>query len=320
MHYSKIKEGTYTGVENIGPQYETVYSLGSLCCINDPKVIAKASEICNEMGIDTISTGVSIAFIMECFEKGLLSASDLDGLKPTFGDKKTFIAMTKKIASNEGIGKFMGQGVEFMSEKLGRESQKFAIQVKGLELAGHSARGYKGMSLGYATSNRGGSHQDMRHIPERSGEYDRVITKGKAQLVFDVNSTTAIRDSFTYCTMVEGIVGRVGITNKHKDLINAVTGFNYTLKELQETSERIWNLERCFNIREGKDRKDDILPGRFMEEPIPEGPSKGMFTPKEELDMMLDEYYKIRGWDKNGIPTKEKLISLGLEEITKDLF
>ena len=319
MHYSEIKEGPYKGVKNIGPQYETVYSLGSLCCNGNPNIIAKGNELCNEMGIDTISTGVSIAFLMECFEKGLLKEEDLDGLSLNFGNEESFIKMVEKISRNEGIGKFAAKGVKVMSEKLGKGSEKFAIHMKGFELAGHSVRGYKGMSLGYATSPRGGSHQDMRHIPERSGEFDRTNCKGKAKLVFDVTSTTAIRDSFTYCTMLEGAVGRVGIDNKHVELINAVTGIGYTVEELQKVSERIFNLERCFNVREGKDRKDDTLPARFMEEPIPEGPSKGMITTKQELDTMLDEYYQIRGWNKNGIPTKETLDSLGLQEVVKEI-
>ncbi|MFZ7120210.1 MAG: aldehyde ferredoxin oxidoreductase family protein [Eubacteriaceae bacterium] len=319
MHYSEIKEGPYIGTRNIGPQYETVYSLGSLCCNSNSNIIAKGNEICNEMGIDTISTGVSIAFLMECFEKGLLKEEDLDGLSLNFGNEESFIKMVEKISQNEGIGKFAAKGVKIMSEEIGKGSEKFAIHMKGYELAGHSVRGYKGMSLGYATSPRGGSHQDMRHLPERSGEFDRTNCEGKAKLVFDVNSTTAIRDSFTYCTMIEGVVGRVGIDSKHVDLINAVTGIGYTVEELQKVSERIYNLERCFNVREGKDRKDDTLPSRFMNEPIPEGPSKGMVTTKKELDTMLDEYYQIRGWNTNGIPTKEKLDSLDLQEAAKEV-
>ncbi|MDI3535308.1 MAG: aldehyde:ferredoxin oxidoreductase [Thermosediminibacterales bacterium] len=318
VHYCKIKEGEYKGLETMKPQYETVYSLGSLCGINDPKVIAKANYICNEAGIDTISAGVSIAFVMECFEKGILTEKELEGIEARFGNGKAVIALLEKVVAKEGIGEFISLGTKRMSEKLGKGTEKFAIHVKGLELAGHSIRGYKGMSLGYAVSNRGGSHQDMRHIPERSGQFDRRSIEGKEQLVVDITSTTVIRDTFTYCAMVEGVIGRVGLTEKHVNIINAVCGFDFDLEELKTIATRILNLERCFNIREGMDRKDDTIPGRFMTEPIPEGPSKGMYTPKEELDEMLDKFYKLRGWDENGIPLQETIKELGLDDIVKD--
>jgi len=319
MHYSKIKEGKYAGLETMKPQYETVYSFGSLCGINDPNIIAKANDICNEAGIDTISAGVSIAFVMECFEKGILTEKDLDGIKAEFGNCGSMIALLEKAAAKEGIGEFISLGTKRMSEKLGKGTHKFAINVKGLELAGHSIRGYKGMSLGYAVSNRGGSHQDMRHIPERSGQFDRRSTKGKEQLVYDVTSTTVIRDTFTYCAMLEGSIGRVGLTEKHLNIINAVCGFEFELEELQKIADRIINLERCFNVREGMNRKDDTIPERFMTEPIPEGPSQGMYTPKEELDEMLDKYYKLRGWDQNGIPVPETIKKLDLDDIVGEL-
>lgn len=318
-HYCEVKNGKYAGLKTMRPQYETVYSFGSLCGINDVGVIAKANEICNEYGIDTLSAGVSIAFIMECYEKGLLISEQLDGLKPEFGNSDVMIALLEKTARLEGIGNFISLGTKRMSEKIGQGSQKFAINIKGLELAGHSARGYKGMSLGYSVSPRGGSHQDMRHLPERSGKFDRKSVEGKEKLVKDVVSTTVIRDTFTYCAMIEGSVGRVGLTEKHLNIINAVCGFGYDIKTLQEIADRIWNLERCFNVREGMSRKDDVLPERFMTEPIPEGASQGMFTPKEELDGMLDKYYALVGWDDNGVPTEETLQKLGLDQLVTNL-
>ncbi|KJS22405.1 MAG: hypothetical protein VR72_06120 [Clostridiaceae bacterium BRH_c20a] len=315
IHFCKIKDGKYSGLETVKPQYETVYSFGSLCGISEPNVIAMANHLCNEAGLDTISVGVSIAFIMECFEKGILMEPDLNGIKAEFGNSDSLISLLEKVAANSGIGEFIGQGTKIMSEKLGQGTEKFAIHIKGLELAGHSVRGYKGMSLGYAVSPRGGSHQDMRHLPERSGQFDRRSIEGKEQLVHNVMATTVIRDSFTYCAMVEDNIGRVGLTEKHLNIINAICGFNFDLADLQKISDRIINLERCFSVREGMDRKDDILPERFMTEPIPEGPSEGMYTPKEELDIMLDKYYQLRGWDANGVPLFETIKELNLDDI-----
>ncbi|MBZ4653619.1 MAG: Aldehyde ferredoxin oxidoreductase [Peptococcaceae bacterium] len=318
-HYCEVKGGQYDGLKTVKPQYETVYSFGSLCGIGDLSVVAKANHICNEYGMDTLSAGVSIAFIMECYEKGLISQEELDGIKAEFGNAEAMITLLEKTAVREGIGDFISQGTRKMSQKIGRGSNAFAINIKGLELAGHSVRGYKGMSLGYAVSPRGGSHQDMRHLPERGGAFDRKTVEGKEKLVKDVTSTTVIRDTFTYCAMLEGNIGRVGLTEKHLNIINAVCGFGFDLAELQEVADRIWNLERCFNVREGLSRKDDVLPERFMTEPIPEGPSQGMYTPKEELDGMLDKYYALVGWDQNGIPKKETVQALGLDEIVQNL-
>jgi aldehyde:ferredoxin oxidoreductase len=319
VHYCKVKNGAYAGTETMKPQYETLYSFGSLCGINDLNIITKANHICNEAGLDTISAGVSIAFIMECYEKGIINIEELDGIKAEFGGGEALISLLQKVVTKEGIGKFIALGTKLMSEKLGKKTHRFAINVKGLELPGHSIRGYKGMSLGYAVSNRGGSHQDMRHIPERKGDFDRRSIDGKEQLVSDITSTTVIRDSYTYCAFIEGIIGMVGLNQKHADIINAFCGFDFDLQTLKDISERIWNLERCFNVREGMDRKDDAIPERFLSEPISEGPSKGMYTPQKELDNMLDQYYKLRGWNERGVPLPGTIKRLALDDIVNEL-
>lgn len=316
IHLCTVKEGEYKGLQSMKPQYETLYSFGSLCEIRDPNVITKANHICNEAGLDTISAGVSIAFIMECYERGILTKDDLEGIEANFGNAQALIQLIEKAAANEeGIGAFIGLGTKRMSQRLGQGTEAFAIHIKGLELAGHSVRGYKGMTLGYAVSNRGGSHQDMRHIPERSGQFDRFSTEDKEKLVADITATTVIRDTFNYCGMIEGSIGRVGLTEKHANIINAFCGFDFDVEGLKRVSERIFTLEHCFNIREGMDRKDDTLPERFLTEPIPEGPSKGMYSSKEEFNKMLDAYYLHRGWDLQGIPKKETLEELGLWEL-----
>jgi len=319
-HFSRIKEGKYAGTTTIGPQYETMYSLGSVCGLADIKAVAKANEYCNAMGLDTISAGVTVAFAMELYERGILSYKELGGLDLTFGNAEGLLAALESIVARRGIYKLLGEGTKRAAEVLGRETYKYAINVKGLELAGHSVRGYKGMSLGYATSTRGGSHQDMRHIPERAGLFDRRDPSGKAQLNYDITSTTTIRDTLNYCAMIEDVVGRVGITEKHAEMVNAVTGLNLSVNEVQQLADRIWNLERAFNVREGMSRKDDVLPYRFMHEPIPEGPSEGMYCPPEELEKMKDELYEIRGWTRDGIPSRDKLLELGLDQVAEELW
>lgn len=319
-HFSRIKEGKYAGTTTIGPQYETMYSLGSVCGLTDIKAVAKANEYCNAMGLDTISAGVTVAFAMELCERGILSHEDLGGLDLTFGNDEALLAALESIVTRRGIYRLLGEGTKRAAEVLGRETYKYAINVKGLELAGHSVRGYKGMSLGYATSTRGGSHQDMRHIPERAGLFDRRDPSGKAQLNYDITSTTTIRDTLNYCAMIEDVVGRVGITEKHAEMVNAVTGLSLSVTEVQKLADRIWNLERAFNVREGMSRKDDVLPYRFMHEPIPEGPSEGMYCPPEELEKMKDELYEIRGWTRDGIPSRDKLVELGLDQVAEELW
>lgn len=313
LHFGRVKQGRYQGLEAVGPQYETVYALGSLCGNGDPAAILAAGDLCNRLGLDTISAGVCIAFAMECYERGLLTESDTQGLELRFGNRSAIIELVQRIAYRDGIGGLLAEGVKRAAEAVGRGADRFAIHVKGLELAGHSVRGYKGLTLGYATSNRGGSHQDMRHLPERAGQFDRRSTAGKAQLNIDITATTALRDSYIYCAMFEGLIGRVGVQQRHADLINAVAGMELSRQDLFMVAERIWNLERAFNVREGKSRAEDTLPRRFLEEPIPEGPSQGMVSSPEELGEMLEEYYRLRGWDAaTGIPSRAKLEALSL--------
>lgn len=320
VHFSRIKEGKYAGTETIGPQYETMYSLGSVCGIADIKAVAKANEYCNAMGMDTISAGVTVAFAMELYERGILTAEDLGGIQLTFGNDEALLAALERVVARSGVYRTLGEGTKRAAEILGGEAYKYAIQVKGLELAGHSGRGYKGMSLGYATSPRGGSHQDMRHLPERAGLFDRRDPNGKAQLNYDITSTTTIRDTFNYCAMIEDVIGRVGLSERHAELLNAVTGLNFSVQDVQRLADRIWNLERAFNVREGMSRKDDVLPYRFMNEPIPERPSQGMYCPPEELERMKDELYKLRRWTPEGIPSKELLLDLGLDDVAAELW
>ncbi|MFQ6087823.1 MAG: aldehyde ferredoxin oxidoreductase family protein [Candidatus Methanofastidiosia archaeon] len=302
---SKVFEGKCLSE---GPEYETLYALGSCCGVTDLKAIIEADRLCDEYSLDTISTGVSIAFGMEAFERGFLTERDTDGLDFKFGNSEALIEAIHKIARREGFGNFLSEGSRRMAQKL---KVDFNMDVRGLELAGHSPRALKSMALSYAVSPRGGSHHDGRPTYEY-GLKDKRTIEGKARISYDSQNWTAIGDSMIICHLVERVFGYF-LNENHLNLIKNVTGWNLTLKELNEVAERIINLERAFNVREGIRRKDDVLPKRIMFEEIPKGSSKGCIAKPQELEMMKDEYYEMRGWDSDGVPTQKRLKELGLD-------
>ena len=320
---SYVKSGPYTGTFDEGPEYETIFAFGSMCGIPSIEAIAKADRLSDEYSLDTISMGAVAAFAMECYEKGILTKKDTDGLDLKFGNDEALIELIHKVAKREGIGDILAEGCDIAAKKIGKGSEKFVSTIKGCEMAGHSPRGNKGFGLGVATGTRGGSHQDARPTAERIGKAptDRKTTEGKPEYAMGTQHTTTLQDSMCVCRMTEGIYGLWEITNEHLNTVNVVTGMGLTLEEITKCAERIVNLERAFNCREGFDREMDILSPRFMTEPIPEGPSKGMYYPKDELEKLKDKYYDLRGWDrKTGMPTKQKLEELGLTKEAKDLY
>ncbi|MBC7126650.1 MAG: aldehyde ferredoxin oxidoreductase family protein [Candidatus Methanosuratincola petrocarbonis] len=309
------KSGKWKGAISEGPEYETIYSLGSMCGIDDLGAIIKGDSLCDEWGMDTVTYGVMVSFLMEAYEKGLVTKDNTDGVEFKFGNDDAMIAYIEKTAKREGLGNLMAEGSLRASRVIGGGSERFAIQVKGLEIPGHSARALRGMALGYSTATRGGSHHDPRPTGEYAGASDRKAVEGKAAWVIGTQQMTTIGDSLVNCHFLERLLGFT-LTQKWVDMINPVTGFGYTLEELTTVAERILDLERAFNVRTGIRRKDDTLPRRFLEEPIPEGPSQGMYTDEPTLNKMLDDFYALKGWDpKTGVPTREKLVRMGLEDV-----
>lgn len=295
-----------------GPEYETLYSLGSLLGNDNIDSIIAGDRICDELGMDTISAGGVIAFAMECFEKGLLTSSDTGGVNIRFGDYQGMLSLLPRIAYRQGIGDLLAEGVRRVAQHVGGASSDFAMHVKGLELVGHSARGLKGMALGYAVSNRGGTHQDTRPTIERGGLYDPATTRDKGSMNMRSQNATTLGDSIPLCRYTEGVFG-LFIGPEHARIIKLVTGLDLSIEELEEIAERIYTLERIFNVREGCRRTDDTLPKRLLTEPIPDGPLKGRGVTHEEIEEMLDQYYGIRNWNRHtGIPTPEKLARLKL--------
>jgi len=311
--YFRAKEGEYKDIITRGPEYETLYSFGSVLENDNPHSIIAADRLSDELGIDTITTGVVIAWVMECFEKGIFTPKDTDGLEVTFGRHEILLDMIKKITYRQGIGDLLAEGTKVASQKVGKGTEEFAMHVKGYEIPGHTGRGLKGMGLGYAVATRGGSHLDIRPGLEKSGKLDRKIIEGKPEHVMKSERMCTIGDSLILCRRHSEPYFGAYLSEKYVEVINLLTGFDLDLDELNMIADRIYTLERMFNCREGITRKDDILPPRFMKEPIPDGPSKGMYMKEEELNIMLDDFYNLRGWDvKTGIPTEKKLKELDL--------
>lgn len=319
---TKVKSGKFRDAITVGPEYETLFSLGSTCGNGNIDYIIKGDQLCDELGLDTISTGVTIAFAMECFEKGILSLEETDGIDLRFGNGEAIISLIEKIANREGLGEILAYGTKKASQIIGKESEDLAIHVKGLEVPAHSARGLPGMAIGYATSNRGGSHQDGRATAERTGKIDRDIIEGKGKYNVEVQRMTTFCDCMILCRMTENLYGLWGITEDHINMLHLITGMDVTKEELVDTADRVYALERAFNIREGiESRESDVLPKRFMEEPIIAGPSEGKVITREILDKLLDECYGERGWDNvTGYPTVDTLNRLGLENVVGDLY
>jgi len=294
-----------------GPEYETIYAFGPLLGITDRQFIINANAACDYYGIDTISTGVSVAFACELFEKGILTTVETDGLDLRWGNKQAVFSLIEKIGKREGIGKLLGEGVKIAAGKIGAGSSSYAMHIKGLELPGYDPRGIKGYALSMATSNIGGSHMYGRPRAELAGKVDPFTEEGKGKAIAQVQKEQAVEDSLIACTF-----GNSGLDmRKYAQLLTAATGIDAFAEEnnLLRIGERILCLERCFNIREGFGRKDDSLPRRLTSEPLRKaGPSTGQVV--NDLNGLLDEYYEALGYTDEGVPTAEKLKDLEIEE------
>lgn len=317
--YSKVKtrESDFY-VE--GPEYETIALCGSNCGFNDIKSVAYANLLCDQLGIDTISAGGVIAFAIECFQKGILTKKETDDLELKFGDIKTFKYLAGKISARDGyLGDLLAQGVRAASRKLGKGSKDFAIQVKGLEWSGYGSRYAPAMALAYMTCDIG-SHHSRAWAITHDIQKGRDLMEGKAERVVYLQNVRPMFDMLGVCRLLWVELG-LGIEH-YSQVLKTVTGFDYTVADLLKISERVWNLTRVFWFREvkGFSRKYDLPPARFCQEAVPTGPAQGRLLAKEDVNQLLDEYYELRGWDKNGKPTKEKLNELDLGFLIPDIY
>lgn len=290
-----------------GPEYESDWSLGACCGVDQIDAIGKANYLCDILGMDPISAGVTIACGMELFQRGIITTKEI-GRSLNFGDADAMVEMVKATGYREGFGDALAEGSYRLAERYGHP--EYSMSVKKQEFPAYDGRGAQGMGLQYATSNRGACHVRGYMIsPEILGapqKLDPFETEEKAGWTKAFQDTTAIVDSSGICLFNTFAIGVPEIL----EYLKAATGLEMSLEDLMKAGERIWNLERLFNLKAGITGKEDRLPDRIVKEPMPEGPAKGKVV---ELNKMLPEYYELRGWDKDGVPTREKLKALGLE-------
>lgn len=311
-----------------GPEYETIGSVGPLCLIDDIPAICKAHEICNRFGMDTISAGVTIAFAMECFEKGYINKKETDGLELNFGNSSAMIAMLERIANREGLGDLLAKGTKKASEIIGKGSEEFSMHVKGMEIPMHEPRLKQGQALHFSINAIGADHssgshdtlfeQEGRHLDSwRRVDYAEPVvptelSPRKARFLYQTGWFRAIGNIIGLCNFVPYAPEEV------QDAVEAVTGWPMSIHRLMKTTERSMTLSRIFNLREGFTKYDDKLPKRF-ETGLKEGFVKGVVINPEKLEEAQKAYYHMLGWNEEGIPTTARLAELDIEWAQKHI-
>lgn len=323
-----VKHGEFAGLSAEGPEYEALGSLTSRVGNRDLNVALKANDMCNRLGLDALTTAECISWAMELYEKGLLERSEADGLDLSWGNGNTILTLIEKIARREGFGDILADGSRAAARKLNK-GMDLTMQVKGLDIIMADPRGLKGFGLGYAVASRGGDHlrsepfielsddpkrgEEMFGVPEATL---RLAYKGKGKLVSYFEDWCAVIDALEPC---KNIMQNMEILtfDRAAEVVEAVTGLKMSAEEVRRAGERIVNIERAYNVREGMSRSDDTLPRRFREESLSEGPSRGT---RFEQEPMLDEYYAERGWNRDtGIPTRESLERIDLGYVADEL-
>jgi aldehyde:ferredoxin oxidoreductase len=326
---SEIRNGKWKGHKGEGPEYETTNMFGAMCGISDMNAITMANYLCNDYGLDTISTGSTIAFSMECFEKGILTKEHTDGMEINFGDSDLIVQLVEKIARRDGIGDMMAEGTRIMSQKLGKGSEHFAMHVKGLEMPAYDPRAAKICGLAYVSANRGGDHitayvegptfVDVPFLLVENSHIQDPFTANpdEAKIIIDLEDALTVLDAVGGCKFMGVLLTAEDIS----ELIAYATGWDFNVEEFRKSGERIYNLMRAYCVREGITRENDVLPKRLTQDPLPEGPAEGMLIEEETIELMKDAYYTMRGWDiSTGFPTPDKLKELELEELIPDLW
>jgi len=301
----RITEGPYAGVYGHGPEYETLAGFGGNCQCDDLEAVSEMNDLCNRYGLDTISTSSVIAFAMEAYEKGLLSAAQTGGLELTCGNAEAIIDAIHAIARSQGIGELLGQGVRAAAQRLGPAADAFAIHVKGMEIPYHDPRAFLSMAANYATATRGACHLESLSYwlgygvrfegwvdPE---QYDRLDSKGKGEIAADFQNYMAVFNPLGLCKFIaKSQVGPQHIA----DLVNVALGWDWTADDVLTTGERLFDLKRLINHRFGITAADDTLPPRLLSEPRPTGSAAGVLP---DLKLMLEEYYRRRDWTADGL-------------------
>ena len=290
--HSVVKDGPYKGLQLEGPEFETIYAFGGLNCLNSLEEVAYLNDLCDRLGIDTMTAGNVTAFAIEAARRGRLDFS-ID-----YGQTGRIADLLQLIATQEGVGKVLSQGVRAAGQELGLED--LAVHVKGMEPGGFDPRALKGMGLAYAISSRGACHlRGTFYKAELSGQIDAATTEGKARLFVDYEGRAVLSDSLILCRFFRDMIGWKELST----LISATAGMSLNQEELASFASRINTWTRIFNVREGISRKDDTLPDHFFENPLPDG----RIMSREELAFMLDEYYALHGWDREGRPSARQI-------------
>lgn len=333
----EVKNGPYAGEWGNKIEEGAFSPVGPVCGNANIGSIFKMNNMGNQLGIDLIEFGQAMAVVMEWYEKGIVSEKDLDGLSMTWGNHEAMVQMLENVAFRRGVGDILSDGIVRASKKFGKEAEKYVSHSKGLVMAGIDPRMLKGMSLGFATSTRGACHL-LAMVPVEFPAFPAMTAEeAEAQFgtseVMDPNSYKKaapliyyqhlylIPDLFEICRFTFRLGGgseAFSYDNLY-DLYRYATGIKTDQEEMLTNAERLFNMERAFSNREGISRKDDHLIGKWVEEPVPNGPFKGEKIDPDKFEEMLDEYYRLRGWDENGVPTREKLKELGLENVAASL-
>lgn len=316
-HEVVVREGPYKGTMT-RMEYEMLWAMGPYCGIDKLDAIIKGVELCNYYGLDAISAGVIVGFTMDCYEKGLLTREELGGIDARFGNAEALVQLLEKMGKREGIGDILAEGAKVAGEKIGKGAEKLAQHIKGLETTGYDLRCLKTAALGFAVSFRGADHnRHGAYAFDVKGKVDRLkAEKGRGKLVRDMEDVYALIDSFIVCKFSRGTYYKE-LADMAK-LYSLVTGYDMTADDVKKAGERINTVARLINIREGLSRKDDTLPWKVMNQPIPDdGPVKGAVVTQDELDLLLDDYYKSRGWTLEGVPTTAKLKELDMEDLSQ---
>jgi aldehyde:ferredoxin oxidoreductase len=316
-NFTVIKDGLHKGVGVEGPEYETASMIGSNCMLSTMEDVIYANYLCDNLGLDTISAGNVVAFAMECYERGIIKKSDLNGIELKFGNTHAVFDFLEMLAKREAIGDLFAEGVKKASEKLGKGSEKFAMHAKGLEISGYDVRKAQAMGLAYATADIGGHHNRAWAISYDIEVGRENYDKDKVEKVIYLQHARPLFDLLGTCRF-QWLETDIEL-DTYARFYTAATGIKMTLEDLLRASERIYNLTRAISIREGLTSKEDWLPERSFADPIPEGAVKGATLDEGKFKKMVKTYYKLRGWNEKGMPTPEKLEELGLKDVSEGL-
>ena len=317
-HIAVVPEGEYKGSTS-RLEFECLWALGPDCGVDRLDAIIEAMRLCNYYGLDGISAGVVIGFAMDLYEHGIITKEQTDGVDLRFGNAQALIQMVKKIGLREGwLGDVLAEGSMRAAEKIGKGAEQYACHIKGLELPGYDLRSLKTAALGFSVSFRGGCHlRNGAYSPDVKGKVNRFkIEKGRGKMIMEEGDVYNVIDSLILCKFSRGTYYD-GLNDMAK-YYTLATGIPMTAAELKKAGERIENLARLINVREGiGTREHDTLPYKIMNSPLPDSLAKGAVVSVEEFQFGLDDYYDVRGWTKQGIPTMEKLNELGLQEFAE---